>query len=416
VKILVLNCGSSSLKFQLVETDAEAARAGSDRALAKGAVENVGGLAVLKYEVAGQKPVKETAEILEHKVAVENVLAFLTHPENGVVRERSEIEAVGHRVVHGGERFRASALITDDVLEGIEACFDMAPLHNPPNVRGYRAARAVLPGVPQVAVFDTSFHHTMPAEAYLYGLPYVLYQRHGIRRYGFHGTSHRFVSARTAALLGRAPDDPGLRLVTCHLGNGCSVAAIRGGRSVDTSMGFTPLEGLVMGTRSGDVDPAAVLHAMEREEIGTGEANALLNKHSGLLGISGTSNDMRALLKAEGEGDARARLAVDVFCYRLRKYIASYMGVLGGLDGLAFAGGIGENADSVRARALAGLGGLGLALDPGRNEGARGTEAEISPAGAATRVFVVPTNEELLIARDTFAIVSGAGAAGKGGR
>jgi acetate kinase len=291
----------------------------------------------------------------------------------------------------------------------------MAPLHNPPNVRGYRAARAVLPGVPQVAVFDTSFHQTMPPEAYLYGLPYVLYQRHGIRRYGFHGTSHRFVSARLAALLGRAPDDPGLRLVTCHLGNGCSVAAIRGGRSVDTSMGFTPLEGLIMGTRSGDVDPAAVLHAMEREEIGTGEANGLLNKHSGLLGISGTSNDMRALLKAESEGDARARLAIEVFCYRLRKYVASYMGVLGGLDGLAFAGGIGENADSVRTRALAGLEELGLAVDAGRNAEARGTEAEISPAGARTRVFVVPTNEELLIARDTFAIVSGAAAPGKEG-
>src|SRR4029450_9197576 len=232
----------------------------------------------------------------------------LTHAENGVLRDRREIAAAGHRVVHGGERFKASALITDDVLEGIEACFDIAPLHNPPNVEGYRAVRAVLPDVPQVAVFDTSFHQTIPAEAYLYGLPSGPYQRHGIRRYGFHGTSHRFVSARLAALLGRSPDDPGLRLVTCHLGNGCSVAAIRDGRSVDTSMGFTPLEGLVMGTRAGDIDAAAVLHTMEREEIGVAEASALLNKHGGLLGISGVSNDMRALLEAEAQGNAPARL------------------------------------------------------------------------------------------------------------
>ena len=408
MKVLVLNCGSSSVKFQLLETDAESARSGTDRALAKGIVENIGGTAVLKFEAAGRKPVKETAEILEHKVAVEKVLGFLTNAESGLLKDRREIAAVGHRVVHGGERFKASALITDDVLEGIEACFDMAPLHNPPNVRGYQAARAALPDVPQVAVFDTSFHQTMPPEAYIYGLPYVLYQRHGIRRYGFHGTSHRFVSARLAALLGRAPDDPGLRLITCHLGNGCSVAAIRGGRSVDTSMGFTPLEGLVMGTRSGDIDPAAVLHTMERETIGVGEASALLNKHGGLLGISGVSNDMRALLEAEGEGNARARLAVDVFCYRLRKYVAAYLGVLGGLDGLAFAGGIGENAPAIRARALAGLGGLGLSLDPARNAAAPLAEVEISPAGARSRVFVVPTNEELLIARDTCAIVSGA--------
>jgi acetate kinase len=407
VKVLVLNCGSSSVKFQLLETDAESARAGTDRALAKGLVENIGGTAVLKFEVPDRKPVKETAEILEHKVAVEKVLGFLTHAENGVLRDRRDVAAVGHRVVHGGERFKASALITEDVLEGIEACFDMAPLHNPPNVRGYQAVRAVLPDVPQVAVFDTSFHQTMPPEAYVYGLPYVLYQRHGVRRYGFHGTSHRFVSARLAALLGRASDDPGLRLITCHLGNGCSVAAIRDGRSVDTSMGFTPLEGLVMGTRAGDIDAAAVLHTMEREEIGVAEASALLNKHGGLLGISGVSNDMRALLEAEAEGNARARLAVAVFCYRLRKYVAAYIGVLGGLDALAFAGGIGENAPAIRARALAGLDSLGLALDESRNAAARGSEAEVSPAGAKPRVFVVPTNEELLIARDTCAIVSG---------
>jgi acetate kinase len=406
VKVLVINCGSSSVKFQLVETDAQSARAGTDRALAKGLVENVGGTAVLTFEVPGRKPVKDTAEILEHRVAVEKILDFLTRPDSGLLRDRREIDAVGHRVVHGGERFEASALITDDVLEGIEACFDIAPLHNPPNVRGYRAVKAVLPDVPQVAVFDTSFHQTMPPEAYVYGLPYVLYERYRIRRYGFHGTSHRFVSARLAALLGRTADEPGLRLITCHLGNGCSVAAIRGGRSVDTSMGFTPLEGLVMGTRSGDVDPAALLYAVAREEIGAAEVNALLNKHSGLLGISGVSNDMRALLEAEST-NPRARLAVDVFCYRLRKYVASYMGALGGVDGLAFAGGIGENSPVIRARALAGLEGLGVSVDEPANAAVHGTEAEISPPGARTRVFVVPTNEELLIARDTCAIVAG---------
>jgi acetate kinase len=249
----------------------------------------------------------------------------------------------------------------------------------------------------------------MPPEAYVYGLPWSLYQKHGIRRYGFHGTSHRFVSERLAVRLGRAPDDPSLRLITCHLGNGCSIAAIRGGRSLDTSMGFTPPEGLVMGTRSGDVDPAALLHVAGREEIGMNELNAMLNKHSGLLGISGVSHDMRSLLQAEAGGDPRAKLAIDVFCYRLRKYIAAYTGVLGGVAGLAFAGGIGENAAAIRTRALFGLQCLGLSIDEARDAGAAGAEAEISPANATARVFVVPTNEELLIARDTFAIVSGLG-------
>ncbi len=406
MKVLVLNCGSSSLKFQLVETDEESARAGTDRALAKGLVENIGGTAIIKYEPAGKKAVRETAEILEHQVAVERSLALLGHPELGVIKDRKEVAAVGHRVVHGGERFKASVKIDDAVLEGIEECFDMAPLHNPPNVKGYRAARAVLPDVPHVAVFDTSFHQTMPKHAYLYGLPFVLYERYGIRRYGFHGTSHRFVSRRLADLMGRSPDESGLRLITCHLGNGCSVAAIQGGRSVDTSMGFTPLEGLVMGTRCGDMDPAVVLHVMQREELGTAEANAMLNKHSGLLGVSGVSNDMRALLEAEAAGNERARAAIDLFCYRLRKYIASYVGALGGIDGLAFAGGIGENSPDIRRRALGGLDSMGLAIDLEKNAGQR-AEGEISPAGSRARVFVVPTNEELLIARDTFCIVSG---------
>jgi acetate kinase len=408
VNVLVLNCGSSSLKFQLVDTDLERAAQGTDRVLARGAVDDIGGAGILKLEAAGRPPVKESAEVLEHQVAVEKVLDWLCSPAGGVLARRQDIQAVGHRVVHGGERFKASVRIDEAVLQGIEACFDLAPLHNPPNVKGYRAARALLgEDVPQVAVFDTAFHQTMAPAAYLYGLPHLLYERYGIRRYGFHGTSHRFVSQRLAALMGRRPDDEGLRLITCHLGNGCSAAAIRGGRSVDTSMGFTPLEGLVMGSRSGDLDPAILLHVMRKEELGTWEVSALLNKHSGLFGLSGLSNDMRALLQAEAEGHARARLAVDVFCYRLKKYVAAYVGVLGGVDGVAFAGGIGENAAAVRARALEGLDVLGLALDDKANEAARGKEAEISARGSRARVFVVPTNEEILIARDTLHIVSG---------
>ncbi len=407
MKVLVLNCGSSSLKFQLVETDAEKAARGTDRTLAKGLVENIGSTAVVRYEPEGGQPVRESGEILEHKIAVARSLDLLTRSDVGVLKDRKDIEAVGHRVVHGGEHFKSSVLIDDDVLRAIEDCFDLAPLHNPPNVRGYRAARDLLRGVPQVAVFDTSFHQTMPPEAFLYGLPHVLYQRHGIRRYGFHGTSHRYVSERMAALMGRDLRDPSLRLLTCHLGNGCSITAIRGGKSVDTSMGFTPLEGLVMGTRSGDLDPAIILHVMGKEELSAAEAGALLNKHSGLLGISGTSNDMRKLLEAEASGNERAKIAVDVFCYRLKKYVAAYVGVLGGVDAVAFAGGIGENAPVVRARTMAGLEAIGLSVDPGRNESARAVEAEISPEGAAARVFVIPTNEELLIARDTYRIVSG---------
>ncbi|HPC83544.1 MAG TPA: acetate kinase [Thermoanaerobaculaceae bacterium] len=405
MKVLVLNCGSSSVKFQLVETDETSAAAGRDRALAKGIVENIGGLAILRYEAEGRKPLKETGEILEHKIAVERILGLLTREDVGVLRDRREIDAVGHRMVHGGERFKTSALIDDDVLSGIEDCIDLAPLHNPPNIKGYRAARELL-AVPHVAVFDTSFHQTMPAEAYLYGVPYVLYQRHGVRRYGFHGTSHRFVSRRMAEILGRV-GDPTLRVITCHLGNGCSITAIRGGRSVDTSMGLTPLEGLLMGTRAGDIDAGLVLHVMTVEELGISEANALLNKHSGLLGISGVSNDMRALLQAESEGNERARAALDVFCYRLKKYIAAYVGVLGGVDAVVFTGGIGENAAPIRARSVAGLEAIGLRLDPERNAAARAVEAEVSADGSPGKIWVIPTNEELLIARDTMRIVSG---------
>jgi acetate kinase len=404
MKVLVLNCGSSTLKFQLIETDEAMARDGRDRTLAKGLVEDAGGTAVLHYEAEGKKPVRDAIGAFQHRTAVERALAMMTDPENGVIPHKDEIGAVGHRVVHGGERFQSSVRIDEEVIEGIEANIALAPLHNPANLQGYQAAKAVLPDAPQVAVFDTAFHHTMPEAAYLYAFPYSLYQRFGMRRFGFHGTSHRFVSGRLAALLGRE-GDPGLRLITCHLGNGASACAVLGGKSVDTSMGFTPLEGLVMGTRCGDLDPAALLFVMGRDELGAAEASALMNKHSGLLGISGLSSDMRALLEAEEKGNERARLAIDIFCYRLRKYIGSYVAALGGVDAIAFAGGIGENSPDVRERTMRGLDALGLVIDPARNTGAKGTEAEISPGGARSRVFVVPTNEELMIARDAAGIV-----------
>jgi acetate kinase len=405
MKVLVLNCGSSSLKFQLIETDSGLAREGRDRTLAKGLVEDAGGTAILHYEVEGKKPVRDAIGAFQHRAAVEKALALMTDADSGVIPHKGEIGAVGHRIVHGGERFHASVLIDDQVIAGIEENIALAPLHNPANLQGYQAAKAVLPDTPAVAVFDTAFHHTLPAAAYLYALPYSLYQRFGVRRFGFHGTSHRFVSGRLAARLGRPADDPGLRLITCHLGNGASVCALRAGKSVDTSMGFTPLEGLVMGTRCGDLDPAALLFIMGRDELGAAEASALMNKHSGLLGLSGLSPDMRTLLEAEEKGNERARLAIEVFCYRLRKYIGSYVAALGGVDAVAFAGGIGENAPAIRERTLAGLDALGLAVDPARNGDAKGIEAEISPAGARTRVFVIPTNEELMIARDAFQIV-----------
>ena len=405
MKVLVLNCGSSSLKFQLIETDGSPAREGRDRTLAKGLVEDAGGTAVLHVEAEGKKPVRDAIGAFQHRKAVEKALALLTDPKNGVIPHKDEIGAVGHRVVHGGEQFQSSVLIDDEVIEGIEAMIALAPLHNPANLQGYYAAKAVLPDAPQVAVFDTSFHHTMPREAYLYGLPYSLYQRFGIRRFGFHGTSHRFVAGRLASLLKRE-EDPGLRLITCHLGNGASACAVLGGKSIDTSMGFTPLEGLVMGTRCGDLDPAALLFLMAREELGAAEASALMNKHSGLLGLSGLSHDMRTLLEAEEKGNERARLAIDLFCYRLRKYIGAYAAALGGVDAIAFAGGIGENAPAVRERTMRGLEGLGFALDAKRNAEAKGKEEEISPEGVRSRVFVVPTNEELMIARDAAGIVS----------
>lgn len=398
MKILVLNCGSSSVKYQLIDTEQRIA-------LATGSVSRIGMTgALLSHRRYDGDEVKLSGEILDHQVAIEYVLSILLSKNHGVISDRSEIDAVGHRVVHGGERFTESVLITQEVLEGIRECIDLAPLHNPHNLRGINACLRLLPGTPQVAVFDTAFHSAMPAHAYIYGIPYVLYKRYGIRRYGFHGTSHRYVSRRAAELLGQPLDS--LKMVTCHLGNGCSVAAVKNGTSVDTSMGFTPLEGLLMGTRCGDLDPAVILHIMGREEIGLSEANTLLNKHSGLLGISGISSDMRDIENEAEGGNYRAQLALDVFCYRLKKYIGAYAAAMGGLDAIVFTAGIGENSPIVRRKSCEGLEFLGVKLDNEKNEAAvRRKEAIISADDSRVHVLVVPTNEELVIALDTAAIV-----------
>jgi acetate kinase len=406
MKVLVLNCGSSSIKYQLIETSLELIASNADRAIARGAVERIGTSGANHTHVIDGRPKRsEIAELLDHGVAIAEILKKLMDPEAGVVQAAADIDAVGHRVVHGGERFRDSALATPEVAQAVEDCSDLAPLHNPHNLRGYQAAQRVLPDVPHVFVFDTAFHQTLPAHAYLYGLPYALYTRHAIRRYGFHGISHRYVSWRSQALLGRPREET--RLITCHLGNGASACAIDRGRSIDTSMGFTPLEGLLMGTRCGDLDPAVLFHVMHKEELTEHQATTMLNKHSGLYGVSGVSNDMVELLTAEAQGNERAALAIETFCYRLTKYIAAYTAALGGADAVIFTGGIGENAPSIRARAVRGLAFMGIEIDEGKNAAAVAREADVSADGSRIRALVIPTNEELLIARDTLRLVTG---------
>ncbi|GAB4318643.1 MAG: acetate kinase [Candidatus Sumerlaeia bacterium] len=407
MKVLVMNCGSSSVKFQLIETSLERIEQNTEIKLAIGQVEKIGmSASIIKFQAKDKPAHKSSAVILEHYKAIEKILELLTHPELGVIRDKGEIEAVGHRIVHGGELFTKSTLINDEVLEHIRECIELAPLHNPANILGYEITKRLLPGIPHAAIFDTSFHQSMPDYAYLYGLPYILYKRHAIRRYGFHGTSHRYLTFRLERLLGKKREF--FKNITVHLGNGCSIAAVRFGKSVDTSMGFTPLEGLLMGTRCGDLDPAVVLHIMSKEEIGLHETNTLLNKHSGLIGVADVSNDMRELIEEMNKGNDRARLAIDMFCYRLKKYIAAYIGVLEGADAIAFTGGIGENAALVRAKAVAGLECMGVKIDPELNEAMKGgKEGEITAPGAAIRTFVVPTDEELVIARDTVRCIEG---------
>ena len=404
MKVLVLNSGSSSLKFQLIETDPERMENDSEEVLAEGLVERIGMTqSVVKYSNHRGETLKDTPVILEHGVAVETLIKLLTDSKHGVIAKVGDIEAVGHRVVHGGEKFSESALITPEVLEQIRQCVELAPLHNPPNILGYEVAVHVLPNVPHVAVFDTAFHQTMPDYAFLYALPYQLYERFQIRRYGFHGSSHRYVAGRLAKVTNTPLTN--MNTITIHIGNGCSMAAIHNGKSVDTSMGMTPLEGLVMGTRAGDIDPAIILYLMEREGLEIEQANALLNKHSGLLGLSGISNDMRELEAGLDRGEDRARLAIDVFCYRIRKYIGAYAAALGGVDHIAFTAGIGEHSELIRAKCCEGLKFLGIDFSPERNKAFNHKEGCITTDASRVKAWVIPTNEERVIARDTMQCV-----------
>jgi len=406
MKVLVLNCGSSTVKFQLIDTDAELIAKNEDRFLSKGVVEKIGTTeALIRFQSGQDKPTIKVAEILNHKSAIEECLNLLRSGDAPFIGGQDNIGVIGHRVVHGGEKFSGSQLMTEAVVEEIRDCIELAPLHNPHNLNGYQVCRQLLPEVPQVAVFDTAFHQTMPPSAYLYGLPYLLYRRHQIRRYGFHGTSHRFVAYRFRQLFNLPKETT--NLITCHLGNGCSVCAIEAGKSVDTSMGFTPLEGLVMGTRCGDLDPAIIGHLMAKEDLPLHEISTLLNKQSGLYGISGVSGDMRELQDEAQTGHIRAQLAIDIFNYRVRKYIAAYCGVLGKVDGLIFTGGIGENAPLIRMGSCERLGFFGVDIDREANASVSGAEGVISAADSRVKVCVIPTNEELLIARDSVRTVLG---------
>ena len=407
--ILVLNVGSSSLKFQLIDTDASAIAESRDRRLARGQVERIGGESIVTFAVEDKPPVKTTARLRDHAAAVEHVIAWIVGDSSGVpISSVGEIEAVGHRVVHGGERFTHSTRIDDEVWTALEDLIDLAPLHNPHNLRGVSAARAALgSGVPQVAVFDTAFHHTLPETSFIYAIPYQYYRRHHVRRYGFHGTSHRYVAYRYRQITGRSRE--ATKIITLHLGNGASACAIVGGASMDTSMGFTPLEGLVMGTRSGDLDPAILDHIAVKEGLTLGDLDSVLNKQSGLLGVSGLTADMRELqAEIDEHGDRRAKLALDLFCYRIKKYLGAYLAAMNGADAIVFAGGIGENSPRVREQICRGLDWLGIEVDAAKNAALTGTEGRFDAANTRVQLWAIPTDEELLIARDTWRVVTGA--------
>lgn len=396
MKILVLNCGSSSIKYKLFDMD-------SKEVIAQGGIEKIGLKdSFLKFTLPnGEKKILEK-DIPEHTVGVEFILNTLVHPEYGAIKSLNEIDAVGHRMVHGGERFSKSVLLTKEVLEAFAACNDLAPLHNPANLKGVDAVTAILPNVPQVGVFDTAFHQTMPDYAYLYAIPYELYKKHGVRRYGFHGTSHRYVSQRVCEFLNIKPE--GLRLITCHIGNGASMAAIKDGKCIDTSMGLTPLEGLMMGTRSGDIDAGAVTFIMDKEGLNSTGVSNLLNKKSGVAGMMNGSSDMRDLEAAVAKGDKQAILTEKMYFYRIKKYIGAYAAALGGVDVILFTGGVGENQATCRAGACEGLEFMGVKIDPVKNK-VRGEEAIISTDDSEVKVVVIPTDEELLIASDTMDIL-----------
>jgi acetate kinase len=398
MKIIVLNCGSSSIKYQLFEMP-------SAEVVAKGLVDKIGLKgASIKHNMANGDVLKLEGEILDHQAGIEFVLGVLTHKEYGCVKDLNEIGAVGHRVVHAGEMYNSSVAITKQVIEALVECIDLAPLHNPPNLEGIYAISKLLPEVPQVGVFDTAYHQTMSEQAYLYGIPYSLYEKYKVRRYGFHGSSHRFVAQRAAEILGKKPED--LKIISCHLGNGASMCAIQNGKSFDTSMGMTPVEGLVMGTRSGDIDAGALLFIADKEEISIPYTSTLINKHSGMLGLSGVSSDMRDIETAAAEGNHRAKVSLDIYHYRIKKYLGSYAAAMGGVDVVIFTGGVGENGWETRQEVASGLEFMGIDFDVAKNTKLRGKEAIISKPGSKVTVMVVPTNEELVIAQDTFEIVT----------
>lgn len=402
MKILVLNSGSSSLKYQLIDSETE-------EVLAKGIAERIGvggGGGRITHEMAANGKVEIDVEMANHDIAVDRVFALLTDPVHGAVGSTADISAVGHRVVHGGERFVESTIVDESVLGEIDKLSELAPLHNPPNLKGIRACMRLMPDVPQVAVFDTAFHATIPERAYMYALPYSYYTDYGVRRYGFHGTSHRFVAGQAQKMLAAAGlDTSETRIITCHLGNGCSMTAVVGGKAVDTSMGMTPAEGLVMGTRSGDLDPAIPLYLAKELKASPDDIDDLINKKSGLLGLSGVSSDMRDVEQAAEEGNKRAELALSVFCYRIKKYIGAYAAAMGGLDAVVFTGGIGENSASVRARVCENMAFLGMELDTEKSGSLKGP-ADISKPSGSVRILLLPTNEERMIARDTAEVVS----------
>lgn len=397
MNILVINCGSSSLKYQLLNMADESQ-------LASGLVERIGleGSVLKQVTPAFGKKVVEIP-MNDHKDALNAVLDALKNGEYGAIKSFDEIDAVGHRVVHAGEKYSASVIIDSSVIDALEACIELAPLHNPPNLMGINAIMELLPKVKNIAVFDTAFHQTMPEASYIYPLPYELYEKYGVRRYGFHGTSHRYVVQRAAVMLNKDVKD--LKIISCHLGNGASVCAIDGGKSVDTSMGFTPLEGLVMGTRCGDIDPAIITYIMDKENISASEVNNIMNKKSGVLGISGVSSDFRDVENAAEEGNDRAKLALKIFDNRVKKYIASYASVMGGVDGVIFTAGLGENSASNRASICENLEFMGIKLDADANN-VRGVEKIISTSDSKVKVMIIPTNEELMIARDTLELIS----------
>jgi len=408
MKVLVINAGSSSLKYQLYDMTDEAV-------LAAGRVERIGmESAILTHEPAGKPEIREVNEILDHTAAIRRVLSVIVHKEHGVLSSVDDIQAVGHRVVHGGETFRSSVLVTSEVKQEIKRLFDLAPLHNPAHLMGIQAVETNMPNVPQAVVFDTAFHQTMERHAYLYPIPLALYRRHKIRKYGFHGTSHMYVSRRAAEFLGRPLAE--LKIVTCHIGNGASVAAVKGGKSIDTSMGMTPLEGLMMGTRSGDLDPAVVPFAMGKEDLTIGEVSSMLNKHSGLIAISGISSDMREIQEAMEEGNANAKLAFEMYEYRLRKYIGAYAAAMNGVDAIVFTAGVGENSWLLRARTCLNLTYLGVEIDPEANLVRSKEDRRISTPNSKVDVLVIPTNEELVIARETYGLIRGETAHGSDAR